>query len=349
MNKYLILYKFKIIEELINLTFDSNSKSTKSNHQSLYYKHLVQKIIELGISEFLTDSNFNTLMTKNKVKTKNFMISRDGGFESISNVLVIKSVIKFILLWTSLFLYYFILFIFVKNNKPREKIIIFGAEHLDFNKNDVKKNFINFIKKHITTKSNYDVVISSSSYKTLIFENFFFRRYPHSFIFNSGLKFKEFIKIQSIHSRYLFTYFSNVINDRRSAILAKDFAIISIFDYANQKKLIKSIVFTNTNMNYQPLWSSNYINKNFLSSMFWYSENSCPVVSDVNNNKKYFNKHHPHLKLLNIDNHFVWTKFFAKTLYQFTSIKNCKVIGPILWNDIKDNSNFNPTNNGNNI
>ena len=348
MNKYSILYKFKIIEELINLTFDSNSKSTKSNHQSLYYKHLVQKIIELGISEFLTDSNFNTLMTKNKVKTKNFMISRDGGFESISNVLVIKSVIKFILLWTSLFLYYFILFIFVKNNKPREKIIIFGAEHLDFNKNDVKKNFINFIKQHITIRSNYDVVISSKKLKTSIFENFIFRRYPHNIILNSGLEFKEFIKIQLLHSRYLSTYLSNIFNDRRSAILAKDFAMISIFDYANKKKLIKSIVFTNSNMNYQPLWSSNFINKNFLSSMFWYSENSCPVVRDVDNNKEYFNKYHPHLRLLNIDNHFVWTKYFSKILCEFTSLKNCHVIGPILWKDIKDNSNFRHKNNDNN-
>ncbi len=349
MSKYSILYKFKIIEELINLTFDSNSKLTKSDHQSLYGKHLVQKIIELGISEFLADSNFNVLMIKNKVKTKNFMISRDGGFESISNVLVVKSVITFILLWTLLFLYYFILFIFFKNKEPREKIIIFGAEHLDFNKNNVKKNFINFIKQHITIVSNYDVAISSGSYKASIFENFIFKRYPHNIIFNSGLKFKEFIKIQLLHLRYLATYFSNIIYDRKSAILAKDFAIISIFDYANQKKLIKSIVFTNTNMNYQPLWSSNYINKNFLSSMFWYSENSCPVVMDVDNNKDNFNKYHPHLRLLNIDNHFVWTKYFAKILYRFTSLKNCNVIGPILWKDIRDNKNFSLKNNNKNI
>ena len=337
MNEHSILYKFKIIQNLIDITSTNNSKINGSKSDAIYIKHLIQKIIHLGTSEFLTDKNFNRLIQKNKVKTNNFKISRKSGFESVSYLLIIKSLIQFILLWFSVFLYYFVAFIFFKNTKVREKIIIFGVEHLDFNDNEVISNFIYFTKKHIKVKDNYDVLISSNNYKTLRFQNFIVRKNPHSYIINSGLKVNDFLNIQLLHLSYFFIFIKNIFSDRRSAILAKDFALISLFDFANQRKLIKSIVFTNSNMNYQPIWSSNYIDKNFSTSMFWYSENSCPVVSDVSNNKKYFNQYHPYLSLLSIDNHFVWTKFFKKTLSKFTSFENCYVIGPILWKEINNN------------
>jgi len=58
MNKYPIIYKFKIIQELIDLTFNINSKSNSANFGSIYLKHLIQNIIHLRISEFLTDKKF---------------------------------------------------------------------------------------------------------------------------------------------------------------------------------------------------------------------------------------------------------------------------------------------------
>ena len=85
MNEHSILYKFKIIQNLIDVTSTNNSKINGSKSDSIYIKHLIQKIIHLGMSEFLTDKNFNRLIQKNKVKTNNFKISRKSGFESFRN------------------------------------------------------------------------------------------------------------------------------------------------------------------------------------------------------------------------------------------------------------------------
>jgi len=333
MNRHSILYKFKIIQNLIDVT-SINSKKTKSKLKFIYNKHLIQKIMHLGEGEFLFDENFSNLVIKNKAKTKNFKISRDNGFESISNILYVKSLIEFILIWSLMFFYYFIAFIFHRNLERRTKIIIFGVEHLNFNNNEIRNNFIDFIKKYITITNNDDVLVSSNTFKVSIFKNFIFRKHPYNIILNYGLKFDDFIKIQLLHMRYLFIFIRNSFFDKRAAILARDFALMSLFDFSNSNKLIKSIIFTNTNLNYQPLWSSNYINKNFSTSMFWYSENNHPVVSDSKENNKYFNQYHPHISLLNIDNHYVWTKIFAKVLKKLTSAKKVFIIGPILWKNI---------------
>ena len=340
MNKHSILYKYKIIQDLIDITSTKNSNILNSNFDDVYNKHLIQKIMQIGSSEFLNDKNFNTLIRENKVRTKNFKISSDKGFESISIVLFFKSLFVFFVLWLLLFFYYFFALINFNQCKkiPRNKIIIFGVEHLNFNNNEIKNNFISFIKKHITISSGDDILVSSNIYKSSILKNFIFKKYPHTIILNSGLRFKDFLKIQSLHLRYLLIFLLNTLRDSRSSILAKDFAMMSLFDFSNSKKMIKSIIFTNTNINYQPLWSSNYIDRKFSTSMFWYSENASPVVRDVNNNKQYFNQYHPHISLLSVDNHYVWTKFFANTLKKFTSTKKLYVIGPILWKNIKKNT-----------
>jgi len=340
MNKYSIIYKFKIIQDLIDSTLVNTSKIGDSHSDNVFNKHLNQKIMQLGASEFLTDKNFNTLIKENKVKTKNFKISRDKGFESISLILFIKSSIVFFSLWSLLFFYYiFVLMKFNQHKKePRNKIIIFGVEHLNFNNNKIKNNFIKFIKKYTTISSADDILVSSNFYRILLNKNFIFRRYPHNIILNSGLTFKNFVKIQLLHFKYLYIFLRNILRDKKSVILANDFALMSLFDFANNEKFLKSIIFTNTNMNYQPLWSSNYINRKFSTSMFWYSENSNPVVRDVKNNKQYFNHYHPHISLLSVDNHYVWTKFFANTLKKFTSAKKLYVIGPILWKNIQKNT-----------
>jgi len=340
MNKHSILYKYKIIQDLIDLTTTKNSHILDSNFDDVYNKHLIQKIMQLGESEFLNDKNFNTLIIENKVRTKNFKISKDKGFESISIVLFIKSLIMFLMLWLLLFFYYFFALINFNQCKtlPRSKIIIFGVEHLNFNNNEIKNNFIKFIKKYISISSDDDVLVSSNIHKISIVKNFIFRKYPHNIILNSGLKFKDFLKIQCLHLRYLLIFLLSIFRDSRGSILGKDFAMMSLFDFSNSKKMIKSIIFTNTNMNYQPLWSSNYIDKKFSTSMFWYSENASPVVRAVKKNKQYFNQYHPHISLLSVDNHFVWTKFFANTLKKFTSATNLYVIGPILWKIIQKNT-----------
>jgi len=340
MNKHSTLYKYKIIQDLIDTTSTVNSNILGSNFDDIYNKHLIQKIMQLGEGEFLNDKNFNTLITENKVRTQNFKISRDKGFESISIILFIKSLVIFFMLWCLLFFYYFFALINFNQQKkiPRKKIIIFGVEHLNFTNNNIKNNFIKFIKKNITILSADDVLISSNIYKISILKNFIFRRYPYSIILNSGLKFKEFLKVQSLHLRYLIIFLANIFRDSRSSILAKDFAMMSLFDFSNRNNMIKSIIFTNTNMNYQPLWSSNYINRNFSTSMFWYSENANPVVRDIKYNKQYFNQYHPHINLISLDNHYVWTKFFANTLKKFTPTKNLYVLGPILWKNIQINN-----------
>jgi len=340
MNKYSIIYKFKIIQELIDLTFKSNSKSNTADFGLIYSKHLIQKIIHLGISEFLTDKNFNHLILKNRVETKNFIISRDRGLESISFKLIYKTLIQFFLIWSLFFFFYFFSLLFRKKKELRKKIIIFGTEHLDINNKEIISNFINFLKKHITVRKEYDILISSNLNKILKFENFIFKKYSHIIILNSGLGLKDFIEIQLLHFRYLYIFIRNIFKDRRSSVLAKDFAMMSLYDYANKKKLIKSMIFTNTNMNYQPLWSSDYINKDFSTSMFWYSENSSPIVCDIKNNTDYFNQYHPHISLLSIDYHYVWTNFFKNTLKKFTTFKKCYVIGPILWKLIKKNNSL---------
>ena len=84
MNKHSILYKYKIIHDLIDTTSTVNSNILGLNFDDIYNKHLIQKIMQLGEGEFLNDKNFNTLITENKVRTQNFKISRDKGFESIS-------------------------------------------------------------------------------------------------------------------------------------------------------------------------------------------------------------------------------------------------------------------------
>ena len=345
MNKYSIHYKFKIIQNLIDISFARNLKITGSNFNSIYHKYLIQKFMHLGANEFFNDKNFNTLIKNSNVQTKSFKISRENGFESVSIIIFIKLSLIFFMLWTLLFFYYFIVLIFNKNKKPRKRIIIFGTEYLNFDNHEIRNNFIEFLKKHISVKSRDEVLVSSNSKIIVRFKNFIFKKYPHNILFNSGLKLNDFIKIQLLHFTYLFIFIRDICIDRRSSILAKDFALMSLFDFANNKKLIKSIIFTNSNMDYQPLWSSNYINRNFSTSMFWYSENSSPVVRDINDNKRYFNQYHPYLSLLNIDNHYVWTKSFANTLKKFTSFANCFVIGPILWKNIDRHLKLNPCEN----
>ena len=112
------------------------------------------------------------------------------------------------------------------------------------------------------------------------------------------------------------------------SLLNEDIAFHALAHVSNQQHIIENIFLTNSNAIYQPLWMSNLSDRNYKTHMGWYSQNG---------EFSYIFKWDPILyhdidfQRIVVDEHWVWTQYFADNLKKIGVPGLFHCVGPILW------------------
>lgn len=309
---------------------DKNSAPFKRQN-----KYVIQRILSL------VTNNFMIKFQKKDIKLEDFSFDSEKRFVIKNQAFLIKYFTIFIFLWATIFLAYLIFLTFPRKKNIRSISLVYGFEHVNFS---IKKNH-DYIKKYladnlkINTFFGKNVFIASKFRRSSKDIQFFSRLSLYVKLFsclnNPGIIFaiKEHLSLFAI-------FFKSLRHSRLYSVLAPEFPIMSLFSALNKFKLLDNVVFSNSNMHRQPLWCS-LEQKKFKTHMFWYSQNSYPLVFD----KRNINHFYPPLHYIEVSFHWIWDNSFRLFLKKVGVTGSFKKSEPIIFNDIKISNSIMPNKN----
>jgi len=103
--------------------------------------------------------------------------------------------------------------------------------------------------------------------------------------------------------------------------------------------LIKDIVYTNSNLTVQPVWTRTKVKRKFSTHMVWYAQNVIPLIY-----RQAMTGYAPLFNHVAVDNHWVWTSEFELYLNKLNIHGVVHAVGAIVWHlpggySYVDNSN----------
>ena len=135
-------------------------------------------------------------------------------------------------------------------------------------------------------------------------------------------------------------FFYYILFNPLLVLIYKDFIFFPLIKFLNERKKIKNIIFSTSQIHFQELWLKKFNNRNFETHFLNYSNNSNQFVYRNSKHKS----HYPWLKHISADHHWVWTenqKVYYKSLGlsgQFHVIDPLLINFPkIITNNIDDN------------
>ncbi|MFA5903077.1 MAG: polysaccharide biosynthesis PFTS motif protein [Desulfobacula sp.] len=163
-------------------------------------------------------------------------------------------------------------------------------------------------------------------------EHIFYSRYPfHTLVSFSKISFAGRIHLSMMSLIGLLKFFYFVIKSPALMLLANDIPYVFAAKVLDKKKIIENIIITNSYFGSQPLWMQELCNCSL--HMVWYSQNTREFVYKSDN----IVSEHPAYRHLNIDESWVWTHQFAKSLIQNSKKHKTHCVYPVLWYRPKDN------------
>jgi len=298
-------------------------------------KYVIQRILALSINDFMIK------FQKKDLKLKVFSFDSEKRFVISSKAILVKYIVTFIFLWTAIFVAYLIFLAFPRKKNIGSITLVYGFEHVNYS---IKKNH-DYIKKYladnlkISSFSGKNVFVVSKLSRASKDIQFFSRLSLYIKLFscldNQGIIFaiKE-------HLNFFNSFFKSLQHSILYSLLALEFPIMSLFSALNKFKLLDNAVFSNSNMLKQPLWCS-LEQKEFKTHMFWYSQNSYPLVF----HKRNISHVYPPLHYIEVSFHWIWDNSFQLFLKKVGVTGSFKKSEPIIFSDIKISKSIIPNKN----
>jgi hypothetical protein len=129
------------------------------------------------------------------------------------------------------------------------------------------------------------------------------------------------------HLLLLFKFSFLVIRYPLVALLARDVVYLRSIAMLDERKLIDSVIITDSNFNCQPLWMREPDHRHFRTHFVHYSQNSKPLAYAYDD----VVAHVPEHRFVRVDEHWVWTNGYSDFLRNRGHDGPTHVVGPILF------------------
>ncbi len=313
----------------IELNLSSKKINIHNYDSNIVRERLVQRIIELTCishtKKVLDNENKNHKVNYKFFNLNGVKINSENGKIDLSLKVYFFNLLIFVIFWFLNFKCAIISFFSNSLTKSLPSTILMEAEPYYIN---TDKNLVEFCKYGpITSLSEAPYIIIKSKIKPKKQSNPNIEYYndPLHKILRHRLSFQDKLVIFFIILKVPFFFIKTIFCNPITIVIAKDFVNLLLFKWLDEKKLIKSINITTSSLRVQPLWLRN--NKNFTTSLIWYSQNSRPLIFK----DEKFKADLPYFRHMRVDNHWVWTQGFKKYLESFGLQSKINVVGPLLW------------------
>ena len=199
----------------------------------------------------------------------------------------------------------------------------------------IKKSKIDILKKNLLINiSDTNLNFTKSS---VIFDKNPFIFLLRSTEFKSPQHFLLLLKVLIIPLKL----FPKVIINPHLILISQDFPLFPVINFLNNNHKINSIIFTTSHINYQPLWSRDFTNKNFTTHFLNYSNNSNDFVYEKNSLDLI---HYPLLSYISTDLNWVWSTNQKIKYQDLGVVSKFKIVDPIVLGLPKLSINAKPIN-----
>jgi len=143
----------------------------------------------------------------------------------------------------------------------------------------------------------------------------------------SGLSFRLWMYTLAQHFLAMGSFFRAVCCCPALILLGGDVTLHAAATALNRERLIKDVIFTNSNYDSQPLWFWALPNRTYTSHIVWYSQNQFPISYKDESQVVPF----PNLRYMRADVQWLWSEGFRDFLSSLCPECSYKVVGPIVW------------------
>ncbi len=302
-------------------------------------KRLIQRTVELSLNPFL--ARFSSEFEGGEDVANNFdgrwvecqgiKINGQTGELSISFFLAVRSRMEFLFFWFYI-LWIHLQALLIKPTEPGKATLVFGVGKEAFSGSKSKSRFVTYCSegpiKPLADASRIIIQSTEGEQASLFVSNIKYARYPlFSLVKTNAINFGGFVRFIVSHSIAFTSYFYASMKFSPMAILARDFAFHAMTSELNEKNLIEAVVLTNSNYTAQPLWMNELTCRRYSTHMVWYSMNLIPLQYKKDSLKWPV----PTYRYIQIDEHWVWSDYYADYLRGIGLGGHANVVGPVLW------------------
>jgi hypothetical protein len=135
------------------------------------------------------------------------------------------------------------------------------------------------------------------------------------------------LRAVGLHLRVAVVFLMACISRPLTCLLVRDMAMHAVAADLNRRGALQSVVLTNSLFQSQALWMRALPERQFLTHMAWYSQNTRPFVFRRDGVRADL----PHYRHVDVDVHWVWTEGYADFLRGLGTRAEVRVVGPVLW------------------
>lgn len=302
---------------------------------------LVQRIVEEKLNEFVVEfsGKYQENRGGDKVKTDTLLFCIDNK-KQLSNVvslnIIFKSIFEFYIHWLLVLLSGF-KSLFYSGESFQKTSLLFGVGKENFSSKEKQKKFLDYCcLGPIRALSNSGHLIVQALSGGSVNEKMSFDRFPLlKILVLSKMGLCDFLCFFKSHLLVFIKFHFVLFKFPLIALLSRDVACHAAVEVVNNRKILKSIIFTNSNYTSQPLWSNGFPDKQFSSHMIWYSMNVIPLKYKQDG----IDWPVPNYRHINVGSHWLWSDYY-KSYFDSIGMSGVKeVVPPVLWYLNKENNN----------
>jgi hypothetical protein len=311
-------------ESIKNQTKDSNLNISKYH----FSKSIIQKLIEGNTGEFFNHDFQESSALKVSINKNNFTLQNSSSYEiDLSFKLMLELYIKFLVRFIQQSV--LLLFISIKGkritkNKPINVIYFLSLEK--FLGTSYQAEFKKFLNSGQIKGLNNSFTIYENPYSENNEQDFTETKHPliHASRFSQNRVrfFFSYVK----ESLKMFSFFHlQLFSTPELLLIEKELSQLPLAYTLDSLSIIDSFCISNSLMFSQPLWFHK-TNKNFQTTMLWYSTNSKPL--NYRNHLK--SQSMFYFKYLEVDIHYVWNKSEKKWIEDVINRGDIIITKPIM-------------------
>jgi hypothetical protein len=142
---------------------------------------------------------------------------------------------------------------------------------------------------------------------------------------NNGLS--EFFVFLADHTEGFIEFLRLVRHNRLCVLLADDFIFHAAGRALDRRRILESVVLTNSLYHRQLLWMTDGERRSFQTHLVWYSTNNVPLVHRTDKIKPCY----PPFKYMRADLGWMWSEDQAASMRELGASFEIRAAGPILW------------------
>lgn len=217
------------------------------------------------------------------------------------------------------------------SNMPGSATLLFGVGAESIQGKDGDSQFIKYCRTGPIaplTKATRLVIQSLAVIESSDKESVRYARFPlHKLVRLNPPNLFEYLHFLLCHIKYAAIYVGGMLHYPVICLLGRDFAYHAMVESLNDRQLIDAVVITNSSYSAQPLWMRNFPQRQFMTHMVWYAQNTIPFTFADNPVQAAL----PNNRHIVVDETWVWTHDYSEYLENLGVAGRFHVVGPILW------------------